>query len=196
LQLVSPQNPPVDILIVDDLDRNLTALGAVLERPDYNVVKATSGAEALEALRQRDFAVVLLDVMMPGMDGFECARQVRSCSRCNSVPIIFVSAVANEMNFVFQGYSAGAVDYIVKPLEPAVVRAKVAIFVELFRANQVLRQQLEESRALCRRLEAEKSASQRDYDSAVSQVRAFTTAFEERLRPIDLQRRPHAWIRR
>jgi DNA-binding response OmpR family regulator len=159
----------------------LIALSAVLGESDYNLVLASSGAEALHHLRERDFAVVLMDVMMPGMDGFECATKIRESARWTSVPIIFVTAVAAELDFVFKGYRSGAVDYIVKPIVPAIVKAKVSIFAELFRARELLKVQLTEARALCQKLSEESAERQERYDVIVEHVRRFTSAFEARL---------------
>lgn len=171
----------VKILLVDDQQRNLDALSVVLENPDYELIQVNSGPQALYFINNYEFAVVLLDVMMPDMDGFEVAQKIRSSpsSVCNSTPIIFVSAVADEMSFVFKGYNAGAVDYIVKPLEPAVVKAKVAIFVELFRAKHLLKFQLEETRRLCQKLEIENAEKQRQLDDVISELHSLLRVFEE-----------------
>lgn len=168
------------ILLVDDQQRNLDALAVVLENPNYDLIQATSGAEALYHLNKEEFAVVLLDVMMPEMNGFEVATRIRQCAKCGTTPIIFVSAVADDMNFIFKGYNSGGVDYIVKPLEPAVVKAKVAIFVKLFRANQLLKIQLTETRTLCQKLERENIEKQRQLDDVVEQLHALLSSFEQR----------------
>jgi PAS domain S-box-containing protein len=132
-----------NILIVDDNRNNIYALSAILERPDYKIVAASSGKEALSHLLKTEFAVVLLDVMMPEMDGFAVATAMKAREKTRYIPIIFVTAVATELKQVFQGYQVGAVDYIQKPLEGAIVRAKVAIFVELFRKNKQIQKQAE-----------------------------------------------------
>jgi CheY-like chemotaxis protein len=178
MELVQPILPPVDILLVDDQPRNLITLSAILENPEYNLVEARTGAEALRLLNEQEFAVVLLDVMMPEMDGFDCAGRIRKNPKAHRTPIIFVTAVANDINFIFRGYSSGAVDYITKPLEPGVVKAKVAVFAELFRARQMLKTQLLETRSLCERLEREVAQGQRDREDIADQLRTMLQALE------------------
>ena len=119
------------VLLVDDRSENLLALEAVLEPLPCRLVSVTSGEDALKCLLQEDFAVVLLDVQMPGMDGFETAELIKGRERTRSVPIIFVTAISKERAHVFRGYSAGAVDYVFKPYDPHVLRSKVAVFLEL-----------------------------------------------------------------
>ncbi len=144
----------INILVVDDRPENVTALSAILDRHDYNVVAAGSGTEALKRLLEIDVAVILLDVRMPGMDGFETARRMRQRERMRSVPIIFLTADAGDLRLVDEAYAAGAVDYLVKPLDPAVVRAKVAVFAELFLKAEQIRQKEEERREIDRRRSA------------------------------------------
>lgn len=142
-----------DILLVDDLPANLLALEAVLSDLGQNLVKAHSGEEALRKLLDKDFALILLDVRMQGMDGFEAARLIRGRKRSRHTPIIFLTAHEDNRLSIEQAYTLGAIDYLVKPWVPAILRSKVAWFVELFRKNvQVKRQderlrQLERSRA-------------------------------------------------
>jgi PAS domain S-box-containing protein len=119
------------VLLVDDRSENLLALEAVLEPLPCRLVSVTSGEDALKALLQEEFAVVLLDVQMPGMDGFETAEMIKSRERTRSVPIIFVTAINKEREHVFHGYSSGAVDYLFKPYDPTVLRSKVNVFLEL-----------------------------------------------------------------
>ncbi|MEW6427790.1 MAG: diguanylate cyclase [Thermodesulfobacteriota bacterium] len=121
------------ILLVDDRPENLVALEAVLEQPGVRLFKATSGNEALELLLKHEFALVLMDVQMPGMDGFETAALMRSVERSRHIPIIFVTAISTEDTHVFRGYEAGAVDYIFKPVNPVILTAKVNVFLELNR---------------------------------------------------------------
>ncbi|MEA2316999.1 MAG: hypothetical protein QOD44_1188 [Solirubrobacteraceae bacterium] len=127
----APDRPSV--LLVDDRPENLLALGAVLEPLDVRQVTAGSGEEALRALLAADFAVVLLDVQMPGMDGFETAEYIRGRERSARTPIIFLTAVSTDVSQVLRGYEAGAVDYVLKPFDPLVLRSKVAVFAELDR---------------------------------------------------------------
>ncbi len=131
-----------NILIVDDNVANLDTLAAILAQPDYEITRARSGDEALRLLLKGDFALAVLDVRMPCMDGFECAKLIRSNKRYADLPIIFLTGVATDMEFIFQGYSAGGVDYLIKPFEPAVVRAKVAVLVELYLGRQRLKRQI------------------------------------------------------
>ncbi|HEX8156996.1 MAG TPA: SpoIIE family protein phosphatase [Solirubrobacteraceae bacterium] len=136
------------ILLVDDHDDNLLALVAVLEPTGCRLVSARSGDEALRALLKDDFAVILLDVQMPGLDGFETAELIRSRERSRSVPIIFVTAISKEPHNVFRGYEAGAVDYLFKPLDPVVLRSKVEVFVESYERGHALAQREELLRAM------------------------------------------------
>ncbi|HEX5842481.1 MAG TPA: response regulator, partial [Pseudomonas sp.] len=132
----------VRVLLVDDRAENLLALEAVLSDIDeLHMVKASSGSEALLALSEHVFAVVLLDVQMPGMDGFETAELIRAQSRNNQLPIIFVTAGMKDHGYQFKGYERGAVDYLIKPLEPVILRSKVKVFCDLFRQRQRLEQQ-------------------------------------------------------
>ena len=138
----------VDVLLVDDQPKNLIALGAILSGMGLNLVEARSGEEALRRVLDGDFAVILMDVQMPGMDGFETAALIRERDRSSHTPIIFLTAFESSQVQVFQGYALGAVDYLSKPIVPAVLRSKVAVFVELFqKTEQVKRQarQLHES---------------------------------------------------
>lgn len=138
----------VNILLVDDSAENLLALEAILESPAYNLFKARSGEAALRCLLDQDFAVILLDVRMPNMDGFETAELIRGRKRSDQVPIIFLTGSEGTSGSLFKGYLLGAVDYLVKPIVPEVLKAKVAVFAELFRKNQDLQFQLERVRAL------------------------------------------------
>jgi PAS domain S-box-containing protein len=132
---------PVNLLLVDDDAGNRNALRSILEAPDRRLVEASSADEALRRLLDQDFAVLLVDVVMPGMNGFELATAVKARERTAAVPIIFLTGQANEGADLHQGYLVGAVDYLVKPLRPEMVRAKVAVFVELYRQRQRIEQQ-------------------------------------------------------
>jgi signal transduction histidine kinase/DNA-binding response OmpR family regulator len=134
-------NAPVDILVVDDHSENLVALEGILTRPDYRIVKALSGGEALKLVLRHDFALILLDVMMPRMDGFETAGLIRARQASRDTPIIFLTANASDVGLIYKAYSVGAVDYLIKPIDPDVVRAKVAVFVDLYRKTQQIREQ-------------------------------------------------------
>ncbi|MEU3961883.1 response regulator [Streptomyces buecherae] len=129
------------ILLVDDRPENLLALEAILSALDQTLVRASSGEEALKALLTDDFAVILLDVQMPGMDGFETAAHIKRRERTRDIPIIFLTAINHGPHHTFRGYAAGAVDYISKPFDPWVLRAKVSVFVDLYTKNCQLREQ-------------------------------------------------------
>ncbi len=126
-----PELSEIDILVVDDNSRNLLAIDVALGQFTGRVVKAKSGEDALRALLRQDFAVILLDVQMPGLDGFETARLIRTRERCRHTPIIFVTAFDQKRDDVLRGYELGAIDFLFKPIMPEILRAKVAGFVEL-----------------------------------------------------------------
>jgi PAS domain S-box-containing protein len=134
------------VLLVDDQPENLLALEAVLKPLGLNTVRATSGEEALRRLLEEDFAVILLDVQMPSMDGFETAEFIKQRERTQHIPIIFLTAIDKERQQVFRGYSVGAVDYLFKPFDPDVLRSKVQIFVDLYEKNAALKESEERFR--------------------------------------------------
>ena len=138
-----PAEEPINILMVDDSPPNLLALESILRAPDRNLIQASSGAEALRYLLQNDVAVILMDVFMPEMDGLETAALVRGRDKSRDIPIIFLTADSSGGSLLSRGYSLGAVDYIVKPVEPDILRSKVAVFVELFRKTQEVKRQAE-----------------------------------------------------
>jgi signal transduction histidine kinase len=131
-------SPSVNILIVDDEPKNLAVLESVLDNPDYRLVRATSGEEALLALMAEEFAVLILDVRMPGMSGFEVAQLVKDRKKTARLPIIFLTAYYNEDGHILEGYGTGAVDFLHKPVQPTVLRSKVAVFAELYRTGREL----------------------------------------------------------
>lgn len=143
---------PAHVLIVDDQPANLLALEAALDSLGVNLVRAVSGAQALAAVEKQDFAAVLLDVRMPGMDGFEVARIIRSRPRTRFTPILFVTAGDDPDEAMLSAYALGAVDFLAKPLRTEVLKAKVGVFVELYRSKEELR--LRERRDFEQRLEA------------------------------------------
>ena len=133
----------VNILLVDDRPENLVALEAILEPLQQNLVRAGSGEEALRYMLKADCAVILMDVQMPGMDGFETATLIKEREKSRHIPIIFITAISKDARYVFQGYEAGAVDYISKPFDPDILRSKVAVFVDLFKKTEQIKQQAE-----------------------------------------------------
>lgn len=144
--------PKANILLVDDRDENLTALEAILTSLDQNLVRAGSGEEALKELLGAEFAVILLDVVMPGMDGFETAAHIKQREKTKDVPIIFLTAQGADRHQVFRGYASRAIDYLTKPYDPWVLRSKVEVFVEL---HQLKAQMREQARTLQRDLTQE-----------------------------------------
>ncbi len=131
------------LLMVDDRPENLVALEAILEPLGHTLVRATSGEEALRHVLLHDFAVILLDVQMPGMNGFEVAHLIKTRERSRHTPIIFLTAINKEDEYVFAGYTAGAVDYLFKPFNPDILRSKVSVFVDLHLKTEELRRQAE-----------------------------------------------------
>jgi signal transduction histidine kinase len=131
------------LLIVDDLPENLRALGALLRDDERTIHQATSGEAALALLLEHDFALAIIDVQMPGMDGFELAELMRGTDRTRDIPIVFVSAAGRELNYAFKGYEAGAVDFLYKPLDSDMVKSKVNVFVALHRQRQETQRQVE-----------------------------------------------------
>jgi response regulator RpfG family c-di-GMP phosphodiesterase len=132
---------PVKVLLVDDRPENLLALEAILEPLGQILVRADSGPHALRCVLEMEFAAILLDVQMPGMNGFEVAEIIKSRERSRTIPIIFLSAISKEDAYVFKGYSMGAVDYVFKPFNPDVLRSKVSVFVDLFVKQRELQRQ-------------------------------------------------------
>ena len=147
------RNTETNILIVDDRHENLLVLEGLLEGLDCNVYKATSGNEALGIMLEHEFALVLLDVQMPNMDGFETAELMRGMEKTRNIPIIFVTAIHMEQKYIFKGYEVGAVDYIFKPIEPVILISKVKVFLNLFRQNQLLKAQTQQLRKQALQLE-------------------------------------------
>jgi len=141
-------SPPVRLLAVDDRRENLLALQAILEGLPVEVVPVTSGEEALKKLLVEEYAVILLDAQMPGMDGFETARHVKQRERTRHIPILFLTAADYDSHMAFRGYQAGAVDYITKPFDPWVLRSKVAVFIDLYRLHAQLAERAAERDAL------------------------------------------------
>jgi CheY-like chemotaxis protein len=128
----------IEVLLVDDRPENLLALETVLESPEYKLVKANSGDEALRYLLDHEPALILLDVQMPDLDGFETATLIKRSERTRSIPIIFVTALNQDDRYVLKGYQHGAIDYLYKPFDPNILRSKVAVFAELARKTRSL----------------------------------------------------------
>ena len=181
-----PAEEKVSILIVDDRPDKLLGYETILEELHENVVRATSGKEALRCLLKQDFAVILLDVNMPVMDGFETAALIRQRPRSETTPIIFISAVNDTETHVSRGYSIGAVDYILTPVVPEILRAKIAVFVDLFKKTEQVKRQAEEREKLIReqaaRAEAEARQERFAFLADASNVLAGSLDYDETLR--------------
>ncbi len=145
---------PTNVLLVDDLPENLRALTALVRADDRAIFAARSGEEALALLLEHEFALAIIDVQMPGMDGFELAELMRGTGKTRHIPIVFVSAAGKELNYAFKGYEAGAVDFLYKPLDADAVRSKVNVFVDLYKQKQEVRQTVEQRDATVRELSA------------------------------------------
>lgn len=173
----------INILLVDDRPENLLVLKATLGSLGCNLVEAQSGKEALKYLLDQEFAVILLDVMMPEMDGFEVARIVREREKSKHTPIIFVTAMFLDDQDAFRGYSVGAVDYIMKPFAPEILRSKVTVFVDLFRKTEEIKRQSEHIRAMEQReysakLLATEQRLQQEAERQRNEARAIRSVLE------------------
>jgi len=160
----------VSLLLVDDRPENLLALEAILEPLGQRLIRANSGPEALRQVLAQEFAAILLDVQMPGMNGFEVAEIIKSRERSRTIPIIFLSAINKEEAYVFKGYSMGAVDYVFKPFNPDVLRSKVSVFVDLFVKQRELQRQGELLR------EAEKREMELEHRTSLLEAEARSAA--------------------
>ncbi len=180
---------PIDVesklLIVDDLPENLLALEALVRGPARTVFQAQSAEEALALLLEHEFALAILDVQMPGMNGFELAEMMRGTERTRHIPIIFVSAAGREMNYAFKGYESGAVDFLQKPLDGQMVDSKVKVFVDLYRhrkalkhENEALAQAHKQQQALVQQLQS----TQRELERAVRMRDDFMSMVSHELR--------------
>ena len=167
-------NIQAKLLIVDDLPENLLALEALIKREDRTVYKALSADEALSLLLQHEFAMAILDVQMPGMNGFELAELMRGTEKTKNIPIVFVSAAGRELNYAFKGYESGAVDFLHKPLDIHAVKSKVNVFVDLYRQSKAMKQQVE---AL--------EQAQREQEALLQQLQSTQSELEQAVRMRD-----------
>jgi CheY-like chemotaxis protein len=168
-----------NILLVDDRAENIVALEAILSSLNQTLVPARSGDAALKALLGDEFAVILLDVLMPGMDGFETAAHIKRRPKTRDVPIIFLTARNAEPDYAFRSYSAGAVDYIAKPFDPWVLRAKVSVFVDLYTKTRQLSDQATMLRAQLGDSLAPAEAVRADADPVLAELSARLAAVED-----------------
>ena len=178
-------DPGIKLLIVDDLPENLLALEASIRDDGYSIHQASSGEQALALLLEHEFALAILDVQMPGMNGFELAELIRGMARTKHLPIVFVSAAGKELDYAFKGYENGAVDFLYKPLDAYVVKSKVQVFVDLYRQRTELRRQLaalEESRRRQQALVSELQTAQVDLKRALQMRDEFMSMVVHELR--------------
>jgi two-component system cell cycle response regulator len=166
-----PTDETIKILVVDDRPENLLAIEGVLDRPGLQIITATSGNDALGLVLEHAFALILLDVQMPGMDGFEVAELMRGSEKTRHLPIIFLTAISKEETHVFTGYEKGAVDYLFKPLDPLILRSKVNVFVELFRQRKKLQQGNTELSQTVTELEAVNRHMREQHESVIEEER-------------------------
>ncbi|MCU9947276.1 hybrid sensor histidine kinase/response regulator [Pseudomonas solani] len=180
-----PTSQTSKLLIVDDLPENLLALEALIKGEGRQVFQAGSADEALALLLEHEFALAILDVQMPGMNGFELAELMRGTEKTKHIPIVFVSAAGRELNYAFKGYESGAVDFLYKPLDHHAVRSKVAVFVELYRQRKLMACQLdalEQGRREQDALLAELRATQAELQRAVQMRDDFMSIVSHELR--------------
>src|SRR3989475_6626719 len=171
--------PSVKVLLVDDHAENLLALEALLEAPGVELVLARSGAEALRHLLDTDFAAIILDVMMPQMDGFETASLIRQRDKSRHTPIIFLTALGRSEEALFKGYDIGAVDYLVKPILPSILKSKVAVFVQLKRQAELLEAKNIELNAIIEELESFSYSVAHDLRAPLARIDGFSQALLE-----------------
>ncbi|MBI5494784.1 MAG: response regulator [Deltaproteobacteria bacterium] len=172
-----PDDPVANILVVDDTPANLAAIDGALSTLRENIVTAGSGEEALALLSEQEFSVLLLDVILPGIDGIETAAVIRRNPRTRDLPIIVMSSLAQAPEYIARGYAVGAVDYLFPPVEPSVLRAKVAVFVDLFKKRERLRRHEEQ----IRRFERAESARQVAEERQAREVEAVKVRAAEEL---------------
>jgi response regulator RpfG family c-di-GMP phosphodiesterase len=182
----APTEERASILLVDDMEDNLVALEAVLGSLNEPLVRARSGEEAMKALLRQRFAVVLLDIRMPGMDGFETAANIKRLDQTKDVPIIFLTGTDSDAGYAFRGYATGAADYLTKPFDPWVLRAKVTVFLDLHRKNRQLERMLAREQArfdeLAGRLHAIESHLAADEVTDMLELRRHVRHMEDLLR--------------
>ena len=179
------QKVEINVLLVDDRPDNLTVLEAVLGSCNYNLVRAQSGDEAVKLASEMEFAVILLDVQMPGKDGFVTAREIRKAGASVNSPILFVTAIYGEEIYINLGYAVGAVDYIFKPFNPYILRSKVAVFCDLYEKTRNLLIQSEQLRETEKRLQANETMQwQKKLADAGASLASMSLDYEKTLTQI------------
>jgi two-component system sensor histidine kinase/response regulator len=171
----------LNILLVDDKEENLISLESILDDPKRNLIKAHSGNEALKIAFEEEIAVILLDVQMPEMDGFEVARILNENPKTKDIAIIFVTAISKEEKYTLQGYQEGAVDYLHKPLDVNIVKAKVGVFEKLFRSNQELKKYVEKTEQINKQLDEFVYIVSHDLKAPLRGLSSVTTFLEDEL---------------
>jgi two-component system, sensor histidine kinase len=175
---IMADKPKFNVLIVDDRPENLLTLEGILESDDLNILKAGSGNEALGILLEHNVALVLMDVQMPGMDGFEVAEIMRSSERTKFIPIIFVTAISKQRQHIFKGYESGAVDYLYKPLDLEILQSKIKAFIEFFQHKNAL----EETTRKLENTIKELNAAKRVAEEATTAKSAFLATMSHEIR--------------
>src|SRR5258708_4315794 len=173
---------PIDILLVDDESRNLDALEAILEDPGYRLLRAEDADRALRLLLESDIAAIVLDIKMPGVSGFELAKMIKNTKRFRETPIVFLTAYLIDDQDVIAGYGAGAVDYLTKPVNPQILRHKIAVFAELFRKTRDLAELNEKLEERVKERTAELQKSEAALLAAASQKDEFLAVLAHELR--------------
>ncbi len=167
------------ILIVDDRPENLFSLEVILKQRGLKIIKAGSGEDALKKVLKNDIALIMLDVQMPGMDGFETAELIRCNEETQYIPIIFITAISKEQKHVFRGYDSGAVDYIFKPLDNTILKNKVAVFLELYRQRKIIENQNEKLADYSKGLEGLVEIKTRELKQSEKKLKQKTITLEE-----------------
>ncbi len=195
----------VNILVVDDNPGDLEPLTRLLAAPNLGIIEATSGREAIDLTMEHDFALILMDARMPGMDGFETAEQIHGNPDTMDIPIIFLTAISRDQENVFKGYKAGAVDYLFKPVNPTILKSKVSVFLELYRRRQALRESheaLKKSQKQLVELERKNSimamavTTHHELNQPLTVLSGYLKMFEDTFKPDTLSPKQQKYIKK